>query len=65
SLAKVAHHLQDQTERSRPFSIADIKTQYRNEYQAIRILSLCRIDLHHPLILKLWPEIKNHGLRRA
>ncbi len=65
SLAKVAHHLQDQTERSRPFSITDIRTQYRNEYQAIRILSLCRIDLHHPLILKLWPEIKNHGLRRA
>lgn len=65
SLAKVAHHLQDQTQRSRPFSIADIKTQYRNEYQAVRILSLCRIDLHHPLILKLWPDIKNHGLRRA
>ena len=65
SLAKVAHHLQDQAQRSRPFSIADIKTQYRNEYQAIRILSLCRIDLHHPLILKLWPDIKNHGLRRA
>lgn len=65
SLAKVAHHLQDQTQRSRPFSIADIKTQYRNEYQAVRILSLCRIDLHHPLILKLWPDIRNHGLRRA
>ncbi|SEP86480.1 transposase [Neolewinella agarilytica] len=65
SLAKVAHHLQGQTQRSQPFSIADIKTQYRNEYQAIRILSLCRIDLHHPLIRKLWPGIRNHGKRRA
>lgn len=65
SLAKVAHHLQNQAQRAKPFSIADIKTQYRNEYQAIRILSLCRIDLHHPFILKLWPDIKNHGLRRA
>lgn len=65
SLAKVAHHLQDRMQRQRPFSIADIKTQYRNEYQAVRILSLCRIDLHHPLILKLWPDIKNHGLRTA
>ena len=65
SLAKVAHHLQDQDQRLRPFSIADIKTQYRNEYQAVRILSLCRIDLHHPLIVKLWPNIRNHGLRRA
>jgi hypothetical protein len=65
SLAKVAHHLQDERQRAKPFSIADIKTEYRNEYQAVRILSLCRIDLHHPLIRKLWPEIKNHGRRRA
>jgi hypothetical protein len=65
SLAKVAHHLQDQVQRQRPFSIADIKTQYRNEFQAVRILTLCRIDLHHPLIQKLWPDINNYGLRRA
>ena len=65
SLAKVAHHLQDEQQRSKPFSIADIVTEYRNEYQAVRILTMCRIDLHQPLIQELWPDIRNHGLRRA
>jgi hypothetical protein len=61
SLAKVAHHLEDEQQRSKPFSIADIAT----EYQAVRILTMCRIDLHQPLIQELWPNIRNNGLRRA
>jgi len=61
SLAKVAHHLEDEQQRSKPFSIADIVTKY----QAVRILTMCRIDLRQPLIQELWPNIRNHGLRRA
>jgi hypothetical protein len=76
SLAKAAHHLEPPTteprtteprttEQRTAFSIADIKTQYVNEYQARRILSMCRLDLHDALIVKLWPAIRDFGLRRA
>ena len=65
SLAKVAHHLSDENERNRPFSIADVKTEYVNEHQVLRILSMCNIDVDLPIIKKLMPEFRNYGKRRA
>ncbi len=65
SLAKVAHHLSDPEQRGLPFSIADTKTEYVNEHQAFRILSMCNIDIHLPIITKMLPAIRNYGKRRA
>jgi hypothetical protein len=63
SLAKVAYNLKQPGEPTPPFSIADAKTEHINEYQARRILSLCRIDLDPDLIEKVWPKVINFGLR--
>jgi hypothetical protein len=63
SLAKVAYNLKQPGEPTPPFSIADAKTEHINEYQARRILSLCRIDLDPDLIEKVWPKVVNFGLR--
>ncbi|NJC28533.1 transposase [Neolewinella antarctica] len=65
SLAKVAYNLGKPGAPTPPFSIADAKTAHMNEYQARRILSLCRVDLHPQLIKKVWPEVVNFGLRTA
>ena len=65
SLAKAAHHLADPNKRCEPFSIADIKTRYTNEYQVDRILSAFRIDRNDPLISQQCEELYNLGLRRA
>lgn len=65
SLAKAAHHLDCPDKRREPFSIADIKTMYVNEYQARRIISMFRIDPDSTLIKKMWPIIRKLGLRRA
>jgi hypothetical protein len=63
SLAKVTYNLGRPGEPTPPFSIADAKTEHINEYQARRILSLCRIDLDHDLLKEVWPSIINFGLR--
>ena len=65
SLAKVAHHLNYQDHVDKPFSIADVKTEYVNEHQALRILSMCNIDVNLPIIRKLMPKFRNYGKRRA
>lgn len=63
SLAKAAYHLRSPGEPLGSFSIADIKQRHMNEYQARRIISLCRLDLDDALMRKLQPEISNFGLR--
>ncbi|MFT6000478.1 MAG: hypothetical protein ACI81P_002939 [Neolewinella sp.] len=63
SLAKVAYHLRGPGQPVGSFSIADIKQRHMNEYQAQRILSLCRLDLDEDLIRRLQPQISNFGLR--
>ncbi|WP_420457940.1 transposase [Neolewinella sp.] len=65
SLAKAAHHLVDQTQRALPFSIADIKTCYVNDYQARRTTRMFGIDPESTLIRSAWSKITNFGLRRA
>ena len=67
SLCKAAHHLEPYAGQSEkpPFSIADIKTEYFNENQALRIIEGCGIDANQPLISKLLAEVRNWGKRRA
>ena len=65
SLAKVAHHLGEQDKTDRPFSIADIKTRYVNEYFALRIIHRSGLDADKGIISGLIDEIKTWGLRRA
>jgi hypothetical protein len=63
SLAKVAYNLKQLGELTAPFSIADVKTKHINEYQARRVLPLCRVDLDPNLIEQIWPKVVNFGLR--
>jgi hypothetical protein len=63
SLAKAAYHLRAPGQPVDSFSIADIKQRHMNEYQAQRIISLCRLDLDEDLIRRLQPHISNFGLR--
>jgi SRSO17 transposase len=63
SLAKAAHHLDDPEKRKTPFSIADIKTRYVNEYQGRRIITMFGIDPDSAIIRKMWPIISKLGLR--
>jgi len=63
SLAKAAHHLDDPAKRKQPFSIADIKTRYVNEYQARRIITMFGIDPNSAIIRKMWPIVSKLGLR--
>ncbi|NJC24525.1 transposase [Neolewinella antarctica] len=65
SLAKISHHIEQEEHRSTPFSIADIKTEYVNEHQALRIISMFGISLNSPLIAQAMPKIRNYGKRRA
>ncbi|WP_222936065.1 transposase, partial [Neolewinella lacunae] len=63
SLAKAAYHLQVPGQPVRAFSIADVKQRHMNEFQAQRILSLCRLDLDEDLIRNLQQHFSNFGLR--
>ena len=71
SLAKSAHHLlEDNSVRVKKellgsFSIADVKTEYVNEHRALRILSMCKVDLNLPIIRKMMPAIREFGKRRV
>ncbi|VAW86339.1 hypothetical protein MNBD_GAMMA16-848 [hydrothermal vent metagenome] len=65
SLAKVAHHLDLPQEQRNAFSIADIKTQYVNQYNVKRIFSTCGFSLHDRNIKKLWTKLTNFGKRAA
>ena len=67
SLAKAAHHLHTNphTFAQGSFSIADVKTEYFNENQALRILSTCGIDANLEKIKSALRKIKNFGKRRA
>ena len=65
SLAKCVHHPTSSEQRAKPFSIADVKTLYVNEYQACRIIRLCGLDRYSAKIRALWPRITRLGLRSA
>lgn len=67
SLAKAAHALDQQKpgQCDEPFSIADIKTEYFNENQALIILEGCTIDANSPKIIKFLKRFKFFGKRRA
>ena len=65
SLAKVAHHLAVPESKGQPFSIADIKTEYINEHQGLRILSRCGIDVNTTKIRSILAEVRNYGKRRG
>ena len=65
SLAKAAHHLSCPAAAAQPFSIADVKTEYVNENQALHVLSMFNIDVNSSLIAKLMPKIRKCGKRAA
>ena len=67
SLAKAAHPLRDQPGeyKDTPFSIADVKTEYLNENQALRIIRGCGLDPNQPKIGQLVEQFKQYGKRRA
>lgn len=65
SLAKVAHHMDQPIEKRKAFSIADVRTQYNNQYQAERIFSICGIEPQIAIIRNLWEKINNFGKRAA
>ena len=65
SLAKAAHHLLDEGRRAQPFSLADIKTRYVNEYGARRIMRLFGLNPESALIRSVWHKVGAWGLRRA
>lgn len=65
SLAKVAHGETQDDGQKHPFSIADVKTEYVNEHQAFRLLSMFGIDVNDAKIISLITEASNYGKRRA
>lgn len=65
SLAKAAHATTDEVGRKQPFSIADVKTEYVNEHQGLRLLSMFGIDVNNAKIRKLLAAANNYGKRRA
>jgi hypothetical protein len=65
SLAKIAHHLDLPIEQRNAFSIADIRTQYVNQYNVKRIFSTCGFSLHDINIKKMWTQLTNFGKRAA
>lgn len=65
SLAKIAHATVDENGQKHPFSIADVKTEYVNEHQGLRLLSMLGIDVDCAKIRSLLVEANNYGKRRA
>ena len=65
SLAKAAHQLLDEKRRDQPFSIADVKTQYVNEYEGARIIGMFGSQVNERLIAQVWDRVRDFGLRRA
>ena len=64
SLAKAAHYLKE-GDRPPSFSIADIKTEYVNGHQGLRIISLLGFDVNTAKIKSLLPKVLSYGLRRG
>jgi len=61
SLAKVAYHLSDQKQKQKPFSMADIKTQYANELLLDRFISTFGIDPQMSKIKSIRENIRSWG----
>ena len=65
SLVKALYHLNQPIEERKPFSMADIKTQYFNELMFDLIISKCGISPHHPKIIDIRKNVLNFGKIRA
>lgn len=61
SLAKVAHHLNDQNQRGKPFSMANIKTQYANELLLDQFIFTFGINPNMPKIKSIRNKLRNFG----
>ena len=65
SLAKAIYHLSQPFEHRKPFSKADIKTQYSNELMWNLIIQACGISSHEPKIIKIRKVVLSFGKIRA
>ena len=65
SLAKAIYHLSQPFEHRKPFSMADIKTQYSNELMWNLIIQACGISSHEPKIIKIRNVVLSFGKIRA
>ena len=65
SLAKAIYHLSQPFEHRKPFSMADIKTQYSNELIWNLIIQACGISSHEPKIIKIRKVVLSFGTIRA
>lgn len=61
SLAKVAHHLNDHNQCEKPFSMANIKTQYANELLLDQFICTLGIDPNMPKIKSIRNKLRNLG----
>lgn len=61
SLAKVAHHLNDQNQCGKPFSMANIKTQYANELLLDQFIFTFGINPNMPKIKSIRNKLRNFG----
>lgn len=65
SLAKAIYHLNQPLENRKPFSMADIKTQYFNELMIDLIFRECGINPHNTKIIPVKKKLLNFGKIRA
>lgn len=65
SLAKALYHLRQPIEERKPFSMADVKTQYFNELMWNLIIQQCGIPPNDPKIIKIRDYVLNYGKIRA
>ncbi len=61
SLAKVVHHLNDQNQCGKPFSMANIKTQYANELLLDQFIFTFGINPNMPKIKSIRNKLRNFG----
>jgi len=61
SLVKALYHLTQPIETRKPFSMADIKTQYFNELMFDLIICQCGISPHDPIIIPIREKVLNFG----
>ena len=65
SLAKAIYHLSQPFDQRKPFSMADIKTQYSNELMWNLIIQACGISPHEPKIIQIREDVLSFGKIRA
>lgn len=65
SLAKAIYHLDQPIEKRKPFSMADVKTQYSNELIWDLIIQRCGLSPHEPKIKEIKQYVLAFGKIRA